>query len=69
MDVELEQVEKGVRDHGYGAVLFFFDAVGEGKRGVGFVARREGDPLDLVGRGVGEGDVFACFSVWWGWIC
>ena len=63
VDVELEQVEEGVRDHGYRAVFLLLDAVREGERGVGFVARREGDPLDLVRRRVWERDVLACFSV------
>lgn len=61
MDVELEQVEEGVADHGDGAVLLALDAVVEFERGVGLVADWEGDPLDLVGFGIL--DMFTCFSV------
>lgn len=62
VDVELEEVEEGVVDHGHGAVQLFLDAVVELERLVGLFAGGEGDPLDLVVFGVL--DVFACFSVW-----
>ena len=60
MDVEFEQVEEGVVDHGDRAVLFGLDAVVELEGRFGFFADGEGDPLDLVGGGF---DVLAGFSV------
>lgn len=48
MDVELEEVEEGVGDGGYGAVYFGFDAVVELEGFVGFFADGEGGPLDFV---------------------
>ena len=62
VDVELEEVEEGVRDHGDGAVDFAFDAVVEFERVVGFLAGWEGDPFELV---VAVFNVFAGFSVEW----
>lgn len=56
VDVELEQVEEGVGDEGDGAIDLAFDAVVELQGLAGFVARWEGDPLQLV---VGQFDVFA----------
>lgn len=48
VDVELEEVEEGVRHHGDGAVDFAFDAVVEFERAVGFLAGWKRDPLELV---------------------
>lgn len=48
VDVELEQVEEGVGDEGNRAVDLALDAVVELQRLAGFVAGREGDPLQLV---------------------
>lgn len=48
MDVELEQVEEGVGDEVDGAVNLALGAVVEFEGLAGLVARREGDPLDLV---------------------
>lgn len=48
VDVELEQVEEGVIDHGDGAVLLLLDAVVELEGLVGLLAGGEGDPFDLV---------------------
>jgi hypothetical protein len=59
VDVELEEVEEGVRHEGDGAVLFRLDAVVEFERGPGLVADREGGPFYLVG---GVFDVLACFA-------
>lgn len=56
VDVELEQVEEGIRDQRDGAVELALDAVLELQRLAGFVAGREGDPLQLV---VGQFDVLA----------
>lgn len=60
VDVELEQVEKGVGDHGDRAVDLGLDAVVELERVTRLVADREGDPLYLV---VLELDVLAGFSI------
>lgn len=56
VDVEFEQVEEGVGDERDGAVEFALDAVLELQRLAGFVAGREGDPLQLV---VGQFDMLA----------
>lgn len=50
VDVELEQVEEGVGDEGDGAVELALDAVLELQRLAGFIAGREGNPLQLVVR-------------------
>ena len=48
VDVELEQGEEGVVDHGDGAVQLGLDGVVELERLAGLVALGEGPPLDLV---------------------
>lgn len=60
VDVELEEVEEGVADEGDGAVDFALGAVVEFKRAAGFVAEREGDPLDFV---LFVFDVFTSFTI------
>lgn len=60
VDVELEQVEEGVVDHGDGAIDLALVAVAELERLGRLVAHGKGDPLDLV---VGILDVLARFSV------
>lgn len=52
VDVELEEVEKGVRDHGDGAVDFAFEAVVELEGFLSLVAHGERDPFDFVAVGV-----------------
>ncbi len=59
VDVEFEEVEERIADHGDGAVLLAFDAVVKFERVFRLVADREGDPLDLVRRVL---DVFARFA-------
>jgi len=48
VDVELEEVEEGVADHGDGAVYFGLDAVVELERLVGLFAYWERNPLKLM---------------------
>jgi hypothetical protein len=48
MDVEFEEVEEGIVDHGDGAVDLAFSAVVELERAAGLVAYREGLPFELV---------------------
>lgn len=52
VDVELEQVEKGIRDHGDGAIDFAFEAVVKFEGFLGLLAHGEGDPFDFVALGV-----------------
>lgn len=49
MDVEFEEVEEFVRDEIERAVYVFFDAEEEFEGAAGFVARWEGDVLELAG--------------------
>lgn len=59
VDVELEQVEEGVRHEGNGAVLFRLYTVVEFEGRACLVTHGEGGPFYLVG---GVFDVFACFA-------
>ena len=60
VDVEFEEVEEGVVDHGDRAVDLGLDAVVEFQRLPGLVTFGEGPPLDLVLRIL---YVFTCFSI------
>lgn len=60
VDVEFQQVEEAVGDEFDGAVYLALDAEEEFEGAPGFVARREGDVLELA---VDVGDVLACLSV------
>jgi hypothetical protein len=48
VDVEFEEVEERIVDHGYRAVYFAFCSVVEFKRAAGFVADGERFPFDFV---------------------
>jgi len=62
VQVELEQVVQGVVDGRDGAFNLALDAVAELERAARLVARREGNPLELV-CGLVQFNVLACFSV------
>jgi hypothetical protein len=59
VDVEFEEVEEGIVDHGDGAVDLAFSAVVELERAAGLVTYGEGFPFDLV---LFVLKVFTCFS-------